>query len=128
MAPLAPGIVPALRDAPLRDRDGALLGLAHDLLFDAITNRPAWVVVGLADGRRTLAPFARARHTIDGLCLAVAADAVQSCPATVAPTAAAPALDDLAAAAAHYGQRRYSGAAAGRFTSAGPALDGLRAA
>ncbi|HET6506022.1 MAG TPA: hypothetical protein VFG42_04480 [Baekduia sp.] len=123
MALPAPGIVPALRDAPLRDRDGLLLGRAHDVLFDAVTNRPAWVVVLLSDGRATLAPAARARHTIDGLCLAVAADAVRDCPAGV---------DDVTAAARHYGVRRFMredpAIAAARFTCAGPALDGARAA
>lgn len=121
MALPVPGLVPSLRETPLRDRDGLLLGRAHDVLFDAVTNRPAWVVVCLADGRTTLAPAARARHTVDGMCLAVAADAVRECPATPA---------EIAVAAAHYGVRRFARdvAAATRFTSAGPALDGARAA
>jgi hypothetical protein len=121
MAPSAPGLVPTLRDAPLRDRDGLLLGRARDVLFDAVPNRPAWVVAVLADGRTTLAPAARARHTIDGMCLAVAADAVRDCPA---------AAGDVALAAQHYGVRRFArdGAAAARFTCAGAALDGVRAA
>jgi hypothetical protein len=125
---VASGIVPSLRAAPLRDRDGLLLGRAEDVLFDATTNRPAWVVVALADGRRTLAPGARARHTVDGLRVAAGADHVRACP--VALTGAAPLLGDIAAAARHYGIRRFArdGAAATRFTSAGPALDAARAA
>jgi hypothetical protein len=121
MAPPAPGLVPALCDAPLRDRDGLLLGRARDVLFDAVTNRPAWVVVALPDGRTTLAPAARARHTVDGMLLAVAADAVRGCPAQAG---------EIALAAQHYGVRRFArdGAAAARFTCAGPALDGARAA
>lgn len=121
MAAPAPGIVPALRDAPLRDRDGLMLGRAHDVLFDAITNRPAWVVVVLSDGRTTLAPASRARHTLDGTCLVVAANAVRECPAGPG---------DIALAARHYGIRRFAreGADAARFTCAGPALDGAQAA
>lgn len=121
MALSAPGLIPALRDPPLRDRDGLLLGRARDVLFDAVTNRPAWVVVALPDGRTTLAPAARARHTVDGMVLAVAADAVRDCPADAG---------DVALAARHYGVRRFlrEGAAAARFTCAGPALDGARAA
>lgn len=121
MALPAPGLVPALRDAPLRDRDGLLLGRAHDLLFDAVSNRPAWVVVLLSDGRATLAPARRARHTVDGLCLAVAAETVRDCPAGPG---------DIGLAARHYGIRRFArdDAAAARFTCAGPALDGARAA
>jgi hypothetical protein len=125
----APGIVPSLREAPLRDREGLLLGRAEDILYDAVTNRPAWVVVGLGDGRRTLAPAMRARPGVDGLGLAVAADIVRSCPVTLLATA--PLLADIAAAARHYGVRRFAreeAAAAARFTSAGPALDGARAA
>jgi hypothetical protein len=123
MAPPAPGIVPALRDAPLRDRDGLLLGRVGDVLYDAVSNRPAWVVVLLSDGRATLAPAARARHAVDGLCLPVGADAVRGCPASAT---------DVAAAARHYGMRRFArdggAAVAARFTCAGPALDGARAA
>lgn len=121
MALPVPGLIPSLHDAPLRDRDGLLLGRAHGLLFDAVTHRPAWVVVGLADGRRIPAPFARARHTVDGTCLAVTAEAVRACPAGV---------DEIGLAAAHYGVRRFARetTAATRFTSAGPALDGVRAA
>lgn len=115
------GIVPALRDAPLRDREGLLLGRALDVLYDAVSNRPAWVVVELPDGRATLAPAARSRHTVDGLMLAVAADDVRGCPADPG---------EAALAAAHYGLPRFARerAAAARFTSAGPALDGVRAA
>src|ERR1044071_7621446 len=49
MAPPVPGLIPSLHDAPLRDRDGLLVGRAHALLCDAVTHRPAWYVVGLAD-------------------------------------------------------------------------------
>src|SRR3954469_12136682 len=57
------GIVPALRHGTLRDRDGLLLGRVEDLLFDAQTNRPAWLVVRLSgpDERRTLVPAPGAR-------------------------------------------------------------------
>jgi hypothetical protein len=98
-----------------------LLGRAADVLFDAVTNRPAWVVVALPDGRTTLAPAARARNTVDGMCLAVAADAVRECPAQVG---------EVALAAQHYGLRRFArdSVAAARFTCAGAALDGARAA
>lgn len=123
------GIVPSLRETPLRDREGLLLGRAEDVLYDAVSNRPAWVVVGLSDGRRTLAPAARARASFDGLCVAVAAQSVRDCPVTLG--GATPLIGDIAAAARHYGVRRFARegvVAAGRFTSAGPALDAARAA
>jgi hypothetical protein len=37
------GIVPALHDTPLRDREGVTVGELEDLLADAATNRPAWL-------------------------------------------------------------------------------------
>jgi hypothetical protein len=121
MALPVPGLIPSLHDAPLRDRDGLLLGIAQELLCDAVTHRPAWFVVGLAAGRRRLPPAGGARHTVDGTCLAVAADAVRACPAQPG---------EIPLAAAHYGLRRFAreATAATPFTSAGPALDGVRAA
>jgi hypothetical protein len=126
---IASGIVPSLRSLPLRDRDGLLLGRAEDVLYDAVSNRPAWIVVALGDGCRTLAPAARARRSAGGLCVAVDAESVRSCPA--APAGRVPLVSDVAAAARHYGVRRFAregAVAAGRFTSAGPALDAARAA
>jgi hypothetical protein len=102
-----PGIVPTLREGPLRDRDGLLLGRVEDLLFDAFTNRPAWLVVRLSgpEERRTLIPAARSRPTLDGLCVAHEADAVRACPVTLlAPT---PLREHIAAAARHYGIGRF---------------------
>jgi PRC-barrel domain len=123
----ATGIVPALCDAPLRDREGLLLGRVEDLLFDATTNRPAWLVVALGDGRRTIAPAARARHAVDGMRVGVTADQVRGCPVTL--TGPWPRQADVVGAARHYGVRRFAG---GRgtvaLTSAGPALDAARAA
>jgi hypothetical protein len=119
-----PGIVPALHTAPLRDRDGLLLGRVEDLLFDAVTNRLAWVVVRLGDGRRTVAPAARSRPGLDGLRVAVGADVVQDCPVTLVGGSVL--QEHLVAASRHYGIRRF--ARGGAFTSAGPALDAVRAA
>jgi hypothetical protein len=120
------GIVPALRDGPLRDRDGLLLGRVGDLLFDAFTNRPVWVVVRLSgpDERRTLVPAPRARRTVDGLRVAYHADAVRACPVTV--SGVAPLREHVLSAGRHYGLRRF--ARAESFTSAAPALDAARVA
>jgi hypothetical protein len=103
-----PGIVPALRDGPLRDRDGHLLGRVEDQLFDAQTNRPAWLVVRLSgpDERRTLVPARGARPTLDGLHAAHAAEIVRDCPVTLASPA--PLREHIAAAGRHYGLRRFA--------------------
>jgi hypothetical protein len=123
------GIVPALRDGPLRDRAGLLLGRVEDVLFDAETNRPAWFVVRLSEGdggvRRTLAPARGARARVDGTALGVAADVVRACP-VVLLGAPAPLREHVLSAARHYGVRRFGRAAS--FTSAAPALDLVTAA
>jgi hypothetical protein len=115
-----PGIVPALRDGPLRDRDGLLLGRVEDLLFDAETNRPAWLVVRLsgADERRTLVPALRSRPTLDGLRVAHDADAVRACPVTL--LAPAPMREHIAAAARHFALPRFTRGSES-YTSAAPA-------
>jgi PRC-barrel domain protein len=121
------GIVPALRDGPLRDRDGLLLGRVEDLLFDAQTNRPAWLVVRLSDGdapRRTLVPARGSRTTTDGLQLAHTADAVRACPVTL--SGPAPLREHVLGACRHYGIRRF--ARRESFTSAAPALGAARVA
>jgi hypothetical protein len=120
------GIVPALHDGPLRDRDGLLLGRVEDLLFDAQTNRPAWLVVRLAgaEARRTLAPAPHARPTVDGLVVACAAEQVRGCPVTV--DGPAPLLEHVAGAARHYGLRRF--ARPDGLTSVVPAFVAARAA
>jgi hypothetical protein len=79
----ATGIVPSLLGAPLRDRDGVRVGSVEDLLADARTNRPAWLVVRLDDGRRTVAPAAGSRPTLHGTCVRWPRETVRACPATV---------------------------------------------
>ncbi|HEY6758636.1 MAG TPA: hypothetical protein VI318_04075 [Baekduia sp.] len=116
------GLVPALRDGALRDRAGLLLGRVEDQLFDAGTNRPAWLVVRLSDGgARTLVPAAGVRARVDGLQIGVGAELVRSCP--VALAGRVPLREHVAAAARHYGLRRFArGAAGASYTSAAPAL------
>jgi hypothetical protein len=80
----ATGIVPALRGAPVADRDGIALGTVRDLLVDTTTNRPAWLVIALDDGALTVAPAAGARPTAAGTRLACAGADVRSCPVALA--------------------------------------------
>jgi hypothetical protein len=120
------GIVPSLRAGALRDRDGLLLGRVEDVLYDAETHRPAWVVVrlGEADGeggvRRTLAPARGARARVDGMSLGVAAAAVRACP--VAVRGPAPLREHVVASARHYGVRRFARPRGEAYTSVAPAL------
>src|SRR4051794_36352229 len=114
------GIVPALRDGPLRDRDGLLLGRVEDLLFDAQTHRPAWLVVRLSgpDERRTLAPARGSRPTVDGLRTAHDAEAIRACPVSL--PGAAPLRAHVVSAARHYRVGRLASRGEA-FTSVAPA-------
>jgi hypothetical protein len=113
----AAGVVPALYEGPLRDRDGLLLGRVDEVLYDAETNRAAWVVVRLAgDGgapRRTLAPARGLRFIAGG------GGCVLSCTAADVHACPAGGLDDVAAAAKHYGVRRFLRGDARAFTTTG---------
>ncbi|QEC48506.1 PRC-barrel domain containing protein [Baekduia soli] len=97
----ATGIVPALHDAPLRDRDGTRVGYVEDLLADARTNRPAWLVVCLDDGRRTVVPARGCRPTPAGTRAPHPAGHLTGCPATLA--GAALEREAMADACRHYG-------------------------
>jgi hypothetical protein len=79
----ATGIVPALHGAPLRDCDGVAVGAVEQLLTDAVTHRPAWLVVRLDDGRRTVAPAVRARPSLHGTRVPWPEATVRSCPVTL---------------------------------------------
>jgi hypothetical protein len=113
----AAGVVPALYEGPLRDRDGLLLGRVDEVLYDAETNRPAWVVIRLADGARTLAPARGLRFLAGGggCALACAAAVVHACPSAD--------VTDVAAAAQHYGVRRFLRGDAAALTTAGRAVE-----
>ena len=97
----ATGIVPALHDAPLCDRDGAMIGSVEELLADATTNRPAWLVVRLLDGRRTVAPARGAHPTRAGIRIRHPHDAVRTCPVT--PAGPALAREHVVRVCRHYG-------------------------
>jgi hypothetical protein len=106
---VAAGVVAALYAGPLRDRDGLLLGRVEDVLFDTETNRPAWLVVRLGAERRTLAPARGMRFLAvagGGCALACVALRVHECPVSLSGSGA-PGREDVAAAAEHYGVRRF---------------------
>jgi hypothetical protein len=45
----APGLIPPLIGAPLSPRGGAAAGIVEDLLVDAASHRPVWLLVRLHD-------------------------------------------------------------------------------
>lgn len=98
----ATGIVPALHGAPLCDRDGAAIGRVDALLSDPVTHRPAWLIVCLRDGRRTVVPARGAHPTRAGMRIRHPYDAVRTCPITLAGTASL-GREHLVAVCRHYG-------------------------
>jgi hypothetical protein len=98
----ATGIVPALHGAPLRDRDGAAVGTVEALLSDPTTHRPAWLIVRLHDGRRTVVPARGAHPTPAGMRIRHPYDAVRTCPVTLAD-AGSLGREHLVPVCRHYG-------------------------
>jgi hypothetical protein len=96
----APGLVPALRDAPLCDADGVAVGTMETVLYDALTNRPQWFIVCLSDGRRTVVPVRGTRPTIAGMRSRHDAGRIAACPTTLTNPIVTP--EALAAAGRHY--------------------------
>ena len=45
----APGLIPPLIGAPLSPRSGGVAGTVEDLLVDAVSHRPVWLLVRLHD-------------------------------------------------------------------------------
>ena len=45
----APGLIPPLIGAPLSPRSGGVAGTVEDLLVDAASHRPVWLLVRLHD-------------------------------------------------------------------------------
>jgi hypothetical protein len=98
----ATGIVPALHDAPLCDRDGAVIGTVEALLSDPATHRPAWLVVRLRHGSRTVVPARGAHPTRAGIRIRHPFDAVRTCPVTLGE-AASLGREHLVRVCRHYG-------------------------
>jgi hypothetical protein len=96
------GLVPALHGAPLCDRDGAVIGTVQELLSDPTTHRPAWLVVRLRDGRRTVVPARGAYPTRAGMRIRHPFDAVRTCPVTLADPGTL-GREHLVAVCRHYG-------------------------
>lgn len=91
----------------MADRDGVALGTVCDLLVDATTNRPAWLVIDLDGGPRTVAPAAGSRPTAAGTRLAYAAAEVRACP--VALAACELGREHVVRVCRHYGVRPPAG-------------------
>lgn len=99
-APL-PGWVGALA----LDASGTEVGHVRDVLFDARSGGPGWLLLALPDaGEPVLVPARGLRHRVRGVQLAVGAEAIRTAPATLAPPDGL-ARGEALTLAAHYGVR-----------------------
>jgi len=78
----ASGLVPSLIGAPLAGHDGVACGTVEDLLVDAATHRPVWLVVRLSvpGAPRTLVPAERMAGRRDAVVVPFASDLIRSAP------------------------------------------------
>lgn len=105
-APTAAALVPAWIGARAYAADGARIGHVADVLFDARTRAPGWLLLCLprAVERYVLAPAGGLRHRIDGVELSCDRERVRSAPPSEAPPDSL-AMRTAATLAAHYGIR-----------------------
>lgn len=102
----AAALVPGWVGSRAYDAEGARIGYVADVLFDALTAAPGWVLLALprVEDRFVLAPAAGLRHGAQGVHLACDRALVRTAPTSAAPP------DGLGrtharALAAHYGIR-----------------------
>lgn len=85
----AVGLIPALVGAPVLTSDDAAVGMVADLLVDAETGRPAWLVLGRPGDREpALVPAALLRTRCRAVALACAADVLAAAPPAAHPPSA----------------------------------------
>jgi hypothetical protein len=102
----AAALVPGWIGCRAYDVDGARIGHVADVLFDAYTNAPGWLLLALP-GREdgfVLAPAAGLRHHVEGVTLACRRARVREAPSSPLPPDSL-AARHAAALAVYYGVR-----------------------
>jgi hypothetical protein len=101
---MTPGLLPSWIGTRAYDADGARLGVVADVLFDATTQRPGWLLLELlrAGDRFVVVPVAGARQHPRGVVLPVHRRVVRTAPTSAAPPDTL-AQSDARALARHYG-------------------------
>jgi hypothetical protein len=102
----APGLIPSLIGAPLRPDGGAVAGTIEDLLVDAATHRPVWLLVRLHRAERPYTFVPAGRMAVRARAIAVPFDeaALRSAPVRLAAPEGCSG-EDLAVLSRHYGVR-----------------------
>lgn len=100
------GVVPGWIGARAYDADGARIGHVADVLFDAQSRAPGWVLLVLPrpEEQFVLAPARGLRHLHDGVQLGCRRDAVRTAPTSAGPPDGL-AHEHARALARHFGVR-----------------------
>jgi hypothetical protein len=102
----APGLIPSLIGAPLRPDGGAVAATIEDLLVDASSHRPVWLLVRLHRAERPYTFVPAGRMAVRARAVAVPFDehALRTAPVRLAaPERCSP--EHIAVLSRHYGVR-----------------------
>jgi hypothetical protein len=108
----APGFIPSLIGAPLSAGGGAIAGTVEDVLVDAATHRPVWLLVRLRDEAPayTFVPAQRMASRADAVVVPFEEAVLRDAPVRLSAPAACR-REHVAALSRHYGVRVPSGEA-----------------
>jgi hypothetical protein len=100
----APGLIPPLIGAPLSPRSGGVAGTVEDLLVDAASHRPVWLLVRLHDAVQpyTFVPAERMASRTGSVVVPFDEQALREAPVRLASPAGC-AREHAAALSRHYG-------------------------
>ena len=102
----APGLIPPLIGAPLSPCSGGVAGIVEDLLVDAASHRPVWLLVRLRDSERpyTFVPAERMASRTGAVVVPFDEKALREAPVRLASPSAC-ASEHAATLSRHYGVR-----------------------
>jgi hypothetical protein len=102
----APGLIPPLIGAPLSPRSGGIAGIVEDLLVDAASHRPVWLLVRLRDSERpyTFVPAERMASRTGAVVVPFDEKALREAPVRLASPSSC-ASEHAATLSRHYGVR-----------------------
>lgn len=100
----APGLIPPLIGAPLSPRGGGVAGTIEDLLVDAASHRPVWLLVRLRHSARpyTFVPAERMASHADGVAVPFDEETLRGAPVRLAGPSGC-AREHAAVLCRHYG-------------------------
>jgi hypothetical protein len=109
----APGFIPSLIGAPLSAGGGAITGVVEDVLLDAASHRPVWLLVRLSDEAPayTFVPAQRMASRADAVVVPFDETLIRAAPVRLAAPPASCRREHVAALIRHYAVRVPAGEA-----------------